>query len=279
MKRTTPFKEPGDFEKDLIEFSNIHRITLAEHSKRISDYFEMTCYNLIVRYYEKLGYDLSVQNLKGGKFKYKCSPKGLLENFSYFKAEKADESGQSVEVFIFHNATVQSSFDDLVFTTPDIVVSKTKEPSTTTDYYATKLKLSFVSKNDLITFCEVKHYTPFPELMLNFMGTVHELMPDCTEDNVVHPASNHIAPSLLMSGTFGKSTNRIKESLEGRYYVNFIDNLFEDASIRDFLKNSQLLKLASLGKKRENPPAKSKSSSVPDYVLSALEVFDQTNRK
>ena len=254
-------------------------MTLAEHSKRISDYFEMTCYNLIVRYYEKLGYNLSVQNLKGGKFKYKCSPKGLLGNFSYFKAEKTDDSGHSEEFFVFHNATVQSAFDDLVFTTPDIVVSKTKEPSITTDYYATKLKLSFIGKNDLVTFCEVKHYTPFPELMLSFMGTVHELMPGCTDENVAHPESYHIAPSLLMSGSFGKSTNRIKESLEGRYYVNFIDNLFEDTSIRDLLNNSQLSKLASLGKKRENPPAKPISSSVPDFVLSALEIFNQTNKE
>ena len=115
--------------------------------------------------------------------------------------------------------------------------------------------------------------------MLNFMGTVQELMPDCTNNGVAHPASNHIAPSLLMSGTFGKSTNRIKESLEGRYYVNFIDNLFEDASIRDFLTNTQLSKLASLGKKRENPPAKPKSSSVPDFVLSALEIINQTNKE
>jgi hypothetical protein len=224
----------------------------------------MTCYNLIVRYYEKLGYEITVQNLKDGKFKYKCSPKGLLNNFSYFKADKTGDSGQSVEFFVFHNATVQSAFDDLVFTTPDIVVSKTKDPSISTDYYSTKLKKSYISKNDLITFCEVKHYTLFPELMLNFMGTVHELMPHCTDDSAGHPESKHIAPSLMMSGTFGKSTNRIKESLERRCYVNFIDNLFEEVSIRDFLAKSQLSKMATLRKKRENPPATSKTTSVPD---------------
>lgn len=166
--------------------------------------------------------------------------KGCLKIFLIFKADKTGESGQFLEFFIFHNATVQSSFDDLVFTTPDIVVSKTKDPSITTDYYATKLKLSFISKNDLITFCEVKHYTPFPELMLNFIGTVHEFMSNCIDDDATYPKSNHIAPSLMMSGMFSKSTNRIKESLEGRYYVNFIDNLFEDASIRDFLTNYKL---------------------------------------
>lgn len=48
----------------------------------------MTCYNLVIRYYEKKGYELEVQNLQAGKFKFKCSPTGLLKNFSYFKATK-----------------------------------------------------------------------------------------------------------------------------------------------------------------------------------------------
>ena len=46
MKKTTPFKAPADFEKELTDFSNRYRVLLAEHAKRISDYFEMTCYNL-----------------------------------------------------------------------------------------------------------------------------------------------------------------------------------------------------------------------------------------
>jgi hypothetical protein len=56
--------------------------------------------------------------------RYKCSPIGLLRNFSYFKATKTDKQGQADTVYLYHNATVQSSFDDKVFTTPDIVVSK-----------------------------------------------------------------------------------------------------------------------------------------------------------
>lgn len=88
MKKTTPFKAPSDFENELTEFSNKYKVLLADHSKRISDYFEMSCYNFVIRYYEKKGYKLDVQNLQGGKFKFKCSPTGLLKNFSYFKATK-----------------------------------------------------------------------------------------------------------------------------------------------------------------------------------------------
>lgn len=97
MKKTTPFKAPSDFEKELTEFSNKYKVLLADHSKRISDYFEMTCYNFVIRYYEKKGYKLEVQNMQGGKFKFKCSPTGLLKNFSYFKAIKVEQ----MKLFIF----------------------------------------------------------------------------------------------------------------------------------------------------------------------------------
>lgn len=254
MKRTTPFKAPADFEKELTVFSNRYKVLLAEHSKRISDYFEMTCYNLVIRYYEKKGYDLTVQNLQGGKFKFKCSPTGLLKNFSYFKASK--ENGQGVEdvVYIYHNATAQSAFDEKVFTTPDIVVSNTDAPSETKDYYTTKKALSYIPKDNLITFCEAKHLTPFPELMVNFIGTVHELKPDCVDNKAAHPGSEHIAPSLMMSGTFGKPTRRIQHSFENRYYVNLFDNLFADISVRFLLSKYGIDRIATLGKKGDIVP-------------------------
>ena len=137
MKRTTPFKASSDFEKELTDFSKRYKTILADHAKRISDYFEMSCYNFIIKYYEKKGYVLSVQNLQGGKFKFKCSPTGLLSNFSYFKAVKKEDNEEVSVFYIYHNATVQSSFDASVYTTPDIVVSKTNKPSETDDYYST----------------------------------------------------------------------------------------------------------------------------------------------
>ncbi len=254
MKKTTPFKAPSDFEKELTDFSNKYKVLLAEHAKRISDYFEMTCYNLVIRYYEKKGYELEVQNLQGGKFKFKCSPTGLIKNFSYFKASKKRDQGIDEVVYIYHNATAQSAFDKKVFTTPDIVVSNSNTPAETKDYYTTKKTLSYIPRESLVSFCEAKHLTPFPELMLNFIGTVHELKPDCVDDNKEHPDSDHIAPSLMMSGTFGRPTRRIQHSFEKRYYVNFFDNLFEDISVRLFLSKYGIEQIATLGKKSDKAP-------------------------
>lgn len=249
MKRTTPFKAPLDFEKELVDFSNKYRILLAEHAKRISDYFEMTCYDFVIRYYEKKGYELEVQNLQGGKFKFKCSPTGLLKNFSYFKATKKNNHGDGKVVYIYHNATVQSAFDEKVFTTPDIVISNSNTPAETKDYYTTKRILSYIPQESLVTFCEAKHLTPFPELMVSFIGTVHELKPDCVNDHEEHIDSEHIAPSLMMSGTFGKPTRRIRHSFEKRYYVNFFDNLFEDITVKLSLSKRGIEQIATLGKK------------------------------
>lgn len=250
MKKTTPFKAMSDFENELTEFSNRYRVLLADHSKRISDYFEMTCYNFVIRYYEKKGYKLEVQNLQGGKFKFKCSPTGLLNNFSYFKATKKGNQSIDEVVYIYHNATAQSAFDEKVFTTPDIIVSNSNTPVETRDYYATKKILSYIPKKHIVTFCEAKHLIPFPELMVNFIGTVHELKPDCVDEHEECPDSDHIAPSLMMSGAFSKPTRRIQHSFEKRYYVNFFDNLFEDVSVRLY----EIEQIATLSKKSYKAP-------------------------
>lgn len=197
---------------------------------------------------------MDVQNLQGGKFKFKCSPTGLLKNFSYFKATKKGNQGVDDIVYIYHNATVQSAFDEKVFTTPDIVVSSSNTPAETNDYYVTKKTLSYIPKEHIVSFCEAKHLTPFPELMVNFIGTVHELKPDCLDNHGKHPVSEHIAPSLMMSGTFGKPTKRIQHSFEKRYYINFFDNLFEDVSVRLFLSKYSIEQIATLGKKSDYAP-------------------------
>ena len=95
---------------------------------------------------------------------------------------------------------------------------------------------------------------PFPELMVNFIGTVHELKPDCMVDHKEYPDSGHIAPSLMMSGTFGRPTKRIQHSFEKRYYVNFFDNLFEDIYVRLFLTKHGIEQIATLGKKCNKAP-------------------------
>lgn len=221
-KKISPFKSAAEFEKELTSFANKYRTTVAEHSKRISDYFEMSCFNMIVRYYENKGFTPSVENLKDNKFRFKCSPSGLLENFSYIRLTNG-----SLSYRIYHNASVQSAHDADVFTTPDIVVAKDTDPSITTDYYKTKRRFSYLINSEMITFCEAKHLMPFPELIISFIGTVNELKPSCLKSgNGKRKESAHIAPSLMMSGCLSKPTTIIAKSLHRRYFVNIFSDLF-----------------------------------------------------
>lgn len=224
-KKSSPFKNEADFEKELEMFAHNHRVIIAQHSKRISDYFEMSCFSMILKYYELKGFSSEVCNLIGGKFRFKCSPSGLLDNFSYFKIKNEAHSYR-----VYHNASIQSPLDEKIFTTPDIVVAKDNAPIVMTDYYNTKRKFSYIPNKKMLTFCEAKHYNPFPELIFNFLGTILEFKPSCLKNRKCKSESLrvHIAPSLMMSGSFSKQTNKIKESLEKRYMVNILGGLFVD---------------------------------------------------
>lgn len=254
MAKTTPFKAAADFEKELTSFANKYKAIIHDHSDKISDYFEISCYNMIIKYYEHRGYKMEVRNLKGGKFKYKCSPNGHLENFSYFCAMNQNEGNPEDVFYVFHNATVQSAHDNKVFTSSDIVVSKVNKSSYTDDHYQTKKKLSFLQNDDVITFCEAKHLSPFPELMLNFIGTLNELKPLCLTDNGYDDVclSDHIAPSLMMSGSESKPCKTIRNSLEKRYFVNYFDNLFDNPLLGDtsFLEIEKITTLCKKGEEK-----------------------------
>src|SRR5690606_15560043 len=85
-KKTSPFKDFALFEKEITDFANKYKTTVVNQVKRTSEYFEMTCFNYIVRFYELNGYSLEVKNLQSDKYRYKCSPAGIQSNFSHFEA-------------------------------------------------------------------------------------------------------------------------------------------------------------------------------------------------
>ena len=79
---------------------------------------------------------------------------------------------------------------------------------------------------NMITFAEVKHFNPYPELLFNFIGTVNELK------GIYHPIpheikkTEHFAPFLMISGKSTEHTDNIRKSLTSRYNINIIYDLF-----------------------------------------------------
>ena len=233
---TSPFKSHEEFEKEIRDFANKYKTIVVNQAKRTSDYFEMSCYNYIIRFYENNGYDVSIENLQSGMYRYKCSPSGIQSNFSHFLVSKKFKK-RTRKFEIQHNVAIQSSQDEDIFTTPDIAIIKRGKVQYTKDYYDTKTTFSYVLNKDLISFCEVKQFNPFPELLFNFVGVVNELKKEYMTDDGKEESTPHIAPTLMISGKPNKQTKRIKESLERRYCINIFYDLFY-SSIYTFSKGN-----------------------------------------
>ena len=245
-KTTSPFKDKALLETEIRDFANKFKMTVANQADRISDYFEMSCFNYIVHFYELKGYSVEVNNLQSGQYRYKCSTSGIQSNFSHFEALKTI-ANKEYKYEIQHNLATQSSQDRLLFTTPDISIIKKGKVKNTKEYYDTQKTFSYVENKDLMSFCEVKQFNPFPELLFNFIGVLNEIKREYMTDNGVNLNPPHIAPSLMISGKPNKQTKRIKDSLEDRYCINIIYDLFYTGTSTFSKGKLNLLRLA--GKK------------------------------
>lgn len=205
----------------------------------------MSCFNFIVHYYELNDYVITIENLQNGEYRYKCSPSGNQINFSHFNATKQIDN-QIYEFEIQHNLAVQSSYDSEIFTTPDIVVIEKGKVKSKTDYYESKRVFSYVENRNLQSFCEVKQFNPFPELIFNFIGIVNELNNEILTDTAEQAEPIQIAPSLMISGKPNKQTQKIKESLEKRYCINIIFDLFYSGT--DTFSKKKVMNLRRVGK-------------------------------
>lgn len=238
----SPFKDKGEIRDEVISYLNKFRVTVSFHCKKISTYFEMNCYTHIIKFYERSGYTVNGVNLQAAnRFKIKCVPSGIQSNFSFFSISKI-ENGEEFSFEIHQNLGVQSSHDIELFTNPDIVVINENSCEYTRMYHDTKTAFSFVRNENLISFFEVKNFHPFPELIFNFIGVVNELRKEVMVNKGVAYLPIHLAPSLLVSGKPNAPTLRIKKSLESRYCINILYDIFHSGTSTFSKKNLNKLK-------------------------------------
>lgn len=242
-----PFKKVEDLENEINDFLRRNKTFISNQGKRISDYFEMSCYNYIVRFYQNQGFILEVKNLKAKKFKYKLSPSGYPENFSFFEIRiKNIIDGEEKEICfeVHHNLTLQSGHQNDIYLTPDISIINKETIVSDENHYlvenSTK-KFCFVENINLQTFCEVKNYNPFPELLFNFIGLYNELKKEVLDNEDQRDFPIHLAPTLMLSGKGNIHCERIKKSLENRYKINMLFDLFDHGLTNFSIYNSKFL--------------------------------------
>lgn len=229
-KNKSPFKDNKELKQDIQKFLNTHRATFVQEIDRTSSYFELAVFNDVVRFYENNGYEVVPKNLKTKKrqFVYALSPNAKPENASYFHVVKKYKKKPNKEFEVRHNLRIQSKHDLRIFVSPDYAVI---EPESITSeklkrYYNGKADYFFVKANHIATFAETKHYNPSPELVLNFVGLVNEIMPELMIKNVPTEFPKHFGPALFVSGIGNYHIRDIQESLMERYSINVLLGLF-----------------------------------------------------
>ena len=231
MSSKSPFKDNKELQKAISKFLNDHRATFIQTAKRTSAYFEIAIYNDLVRFYEKSGYTVSPKNLSGPSktFMYALSPSAKPGNYSYFEASRTYANGDEYHFEIRHNLRIQSSHDTEVFVTPDYaVIQKGSILAIKLPYYFNgKADYWYVPAGSVRTFAESKHYNPSPELVLNFVGLVNELIPGCLNKGAPLKKPKHFAPSLFVSGVGNAHIQKIKNSLGSRYLMNVFLGMFK----------------------------------------------------
>jgi hypothetical protein len=231
MQTKSPFKDNAELKAEINSFLRFYRTVFAQEAKRTSAFFELAAYNYLVRFYEANGYKVVPQNLKGqnkNEFIYALSPNAKPDGCSYFLAEKAYQDGTTYRYEIRHNLRVQSSHDDEIFVSPDysVIAENSITSVTKQDYYNGKVAYHFVASDDVKSFGETKHYQPGPELVLNFVGLVNELMPKLMASNYPEKRPKHLGPSLFVSGVGNGHVKKIGASLAKRYRINVFLGLF-----------------------------------------------------
>jgi hypothetical protein len=232
---SSPYIDKNTLIKKIKDFINIHKTLFLDNQSRMSDYFEMSVYNDVVQSYKNNGYKIKIKNLsKGNVFRYKLSPSGLAENFSYFILNKNNN-----DVEVHHNISTSSFHDENLSYTPDISVTSLDGVNTRKRNNGTRY--SFIEKSNLITFFEVKNRNSYAELLFSFIGLVNEITPEFLENHLYQSDNGeHCAPSLVLSGVSSHQADIIKESLEKRYYINIITDLYYGQSIADRISSLKL---------------------------------------
>lgn len=228
MSSKTPWKDRKDLLKDLSSFIIRNGAFFNQNSKRMSDLFEMSVYNDIIRYYKRKKYKIQIANARNGVFRYKLSPTGLSDNFSYFVAYRGYGRGknrENVDIEIHHNLKVQSAHNEHIYYTADISVCE--KDGVKTIKQRNGIRHSFVVNSTLITFFEVKNLNPFPEILFSFSGLVLEVKPELIiKKEHIELSNRHLTPSIVFSGSGSEHVQRVAEDLTNRYSYNVISGLY-----------------------------------------------------
>ena len=209
-------------ERRVRSFARRFGSVYAKNERQISASFEIGCFHALLDLYEK-NFDLHLENLRNGEYRYLTSPNGNPDNFSFVRL-----AGKSGEYVLRQQVRVRSPVNADIQFTPDFVVYRKGvkiRRELDEDYAHGTRGLFFVKGEDLIAIHECKSMNPFPELLVSFLGMVVVAHPWAKRGDAMTRLSatgKHLAPSLFVGGTPRGLHKRMVAAITETYPVNVI---------------------------------------------------------
>jgi hypothetical protein len=198
-------------------FLERHNAPLYRISYAVSNIFEGLCFIYVAKFYkERLNYEIEVDGVTKGVFRFKCSTSGDPSNFSRFILKK-----DSVEYELHHNLALAGCKDPLVIYFADIAIIR--RGAIQNDMARTGRNFKYCSNENLVTFAECKNLVAYSTLIASFLGMVFELKSDHLDesayDELHNRFSNHLPPCLLISREAHIGAQTVISSIKARRYA------------------------------------------------------------
>jgi hypothetical protein len=229
----SPFKDSKELLDEIKRFTHYYAKSIRFSSDRTSALFEMTCLNSVVKYYKNNGFSVFAENLREkNEFRYKQSPKANPDNFSYFRVRRVFGKNKAIFEYEIHgNLSVETSIIDEALITPDVIVIKRRKIDSSKKplygYFGIRSQW-YVKNKNVVTFFEIKHHNPFPELIFSFLGMVTAIKSGVAISGIPFgkKSPKHLAPTLILSGRANHHCRHIGKELGKKFCINIISGLF-----------------------------------------------------
>jgi len=244
-------------EQEVEKFCSKYRIVYAVNKRERSAAFEIGCLHMLLRNYESVG-KIEPQNLlDNGAFRYLTTPSGNPDNFSWIKVT-IDKS----EYEIRQQVRVKSHWHEDIAFCPDMVVLKANQNiSSEIDENFANGKRPFysVSSESVISAHECKSLSPFPELLVSFVGmfqVAHKWYDPKNPTEYIHKNGKHLAPCLFIGGDTRALHFKMIQALEQVFPINIVTGLHY--SRQKLRRGGDAAKYIDLDEKPSNKKRRSK---------------------
>lgn len=210
--------------QEMQDFARQYGSRYSKTKRELYAFFEIGCFLSLVKLYKGRGCEVELRNLlKGGEYRYLTTPNGNPANFSYVYLSKDDHAFE-----LRQQVRIVSHIDPDIAFTPDIIVIKAGTEvlgKLDKDYAGGKRKFFHVKSSEVVAAHECKSYSPFPELLVSFLGALWAGHAWSAGDNwfkFVSEEALHPAPTLFVGGEARPIQLRMISAMERALPLNIV---------------------------------------------------------